>query len=95
MFLSIDASAQEQLEYATLWASKNFPVSYAPLWKGEIYKNKKVRIGYLSSDFRIMLVAYLMAGVFESHDRQRFETFALSTGHDDKSRDAGSADTCL
>ncbi len=26
-----------------------------------------------------------MAGIFESHDRQRFETFAFSTGHDDKS----------
>jgi predicted O-linked N-acetylglucosamine transferase (SPINDLY family) len=83
VLLSICVSAQEQLEYATLWASKNHPVSHTPIWKGEIYKNKKTRIGYLSSDFRSHAVAYLMAGIFECHDRRRFETFAFSTGHDD------------
>ena len=30
VLLSIDASPQEQLEYATLWASKNYPQSDAP-----------------------------------------------------------------
>jgi protein O-GlcNAc transferase len=85
ILLSIHASAQQQLEYATLWALKNYPVSCAPIWKGEIYKNKRIRVGYLSSDLRSHAVAYLMAGIFESHDRRRFETFALSTGHDDKS----------
>ena len=80
VLLSINASPQEQFEYATLWASKNHPQSDPPIWKGEIYKNKKIRIGYLSSDLRNHVVAYLMAGLFESHDRQRFETFALSTG---------------
>ncbi len=83
--LNFSANAQEQFEYATLWASKNYPVPPQPIWNGEIYKNKKIRIGYLSSDFRQHVVAYLVAGIFESHDREHFETFALSTGYDDKS----------
>ena len=85
MLLNVSASPQEQFDYATLWASKNYPVSRSPIWKGEIYKNKKIRVGYLSSDFRSHAVAYLTAGIFESHDRRRFETFAVSTGPDDGS----------
>ena len=83
--LNISANAQEQFEYAALWTSHNYPVPPQPIWNGEIYKNKKIRIGYLSSDFRQHVVAYLVAGIFESHDREHFETFALSTGYDDKS----------
>jgi predicted O-linked N-acetylglucosamine transferase (SPINDLY family) len=85
VLLSISANPQEQLEYAKVWALKNNPAFPSPIWQGEIYKNKKIRVGYVSSDFRSHAVAYLLAGVFESHDRRRFEIFALSTGHDDKS----------
>ena len=85
VLLSIDASAQQQLDYARFWAAKNFPAPVSPIWTGEIYNNKRIRIGYISSDFRRHAVPYLMAGIFENHDRQRFETFALSTGDDDKS----------
>jgi protein O-GlcNAc transferase len=83
VMLSVSADAREQLEYTKLWTSKHFPASASPIWKGEIYHNEKIRIGYLSSDFRNHPVAYVMAGVFETHDRAHFETFALSTGRDD------------
>jgi protein O-GlcNAc transferase len=36
----------------------------------------RIRIGYLSSDFRNHATMHLMAGVFEHHDRERFEVFA-------------------
>ena len=45
----------------------------------------RLRVGYLSSDFRNHAVAQLAIGVFESHDRSRFETYAFSTGPDDGS----------
>ncbi len=45
----------------------------------------KIRIAYLSADFHEHATAYLMAGVFESHDRSRFEVFAVSFGPDDQS----------
>jgi predicted O-linked N-acetylglucosamine transferase (SPINDLY family) len=43
----------------------------------------RLRIGYLSSDFRHHATCVLMCEVFEHHDRHRFEVFAYSTGRDD------------
>src|SRR5262249_40404361 len=40
----------------------------------------RIRVAYLSADYHDHATAHLMAGVFESHDRARFETFALSFG---------------
>ena len=42
----------------------------------------KLRIGYVSSDFHDHATAYLVTGMFEAHDRQRFEIFAYSSGPD-------------
>lgn len=50
-----------------------------------VLPKSKIRIAYLSADFHEHATAYLMAGVFESHDRSKFETFAVSFGPDDKS----------
>ncbi len=36
----------------------------------------RIRVGYLSSDFTNHATMHLMAGVFENHDRERFEVFA-------------------
>jgi predicted O-linked N-acetylglucosamine transferase (SPINDLY family) len=47
--------------------------------------DRRLRIGYLSSDFHEHATAYLAASVFECHDRTRFEVFAYSFGPDDKS----------
>jgi predicted O-linked N-acetylglucosamine transferase (SPINDLY family) len=41
---------------------------------------ERIQIGYFSADFRDHAVANLMAGVFESHDRSRFEIIAFSFG---------------
>lgn len=40
----------------------------------------KIRIGYFSADFRIHPVAYLTAGLFEHHNRSRFELTAFAFG---------------
>ncbi len=45
----------------------------------------KIRVAYLSGDFRVHPVAYLTAELFERHDRGRFEIIGLSFGPDDKS----------
>jgi predicted O-linked N-acetylglucosamine transferase (SPINDLY family) len=37
-------------------------------------------VGYISSDFRDHAVAWLVVGLLENHDRERFEMFAYSTG---------------
>jgi protein O-GlcNAc transferase len=45
----------------------------------------KIRIAYVSADFRTHPVPQLMVGLFEHHDRTRFETFAVSLCADDAS----------
>jgi len=42
----------------------------------------KLKIGYFSGDFCNHPVAYLTAGLFEAHDRARFEIFGFSFGPD-------------
>ncbi|MBF0181683.1 MAG: tetratricopeptide repeat protein, partial [Magnetococcales bacterium] len=44
---------------------------------------EKIRVGYLSGDFRDHPVAHLLAGVFCQFDRSRFEILAYSHGQDD------------
>ena len=42
--------------------------------------NRKLRVGYVSSDLRHHAVGYLMVNFFEEHDRKDFEVFAYYTG---------------
>lgn len=52
---------------------------------GAIRRNDRIKLGYLSSDFRRHAVAYLVAELFERHDRTQFEVFGMSFGADDGS----------
>lgn len=47
--------------------------------------DKRIRIAYVSADFRQHAVAYLTAGLFEAHDRRRFEIVGVSVGPNDNS----------
>ena len=46
------------------------------------WRHERLRIAYLSADFREHAVSLLLADVFDQHDRSRFETFAISWGRD-------------
>ncbi len=48
-------------------------------------KTKKIRIGYLSADFRLHPLAFLISELIELHDRSQFEVIAFSYGVNDKS----------
>ena len=43
-------------------------------------KNKKIRVGYFSADFHNHATGYLMAELFELHDKSRFELVGFSFG---------------
>ena len=45
-------------------------------------KNKKIKIGYYSADFREHPVGQLIANLFELHDKSNFEIFAFYFGPD-------------
>jgi protein O-GlcNAc transferase len=83
--LNLPLSAAEQHAYAQQYVSQMHPASIMPLWRGERYSHDRIRIAYLSGDFREHPVPQLIAGVFEHHDRTRFETIAISWGADDGS----------
>ena len=40
------------LSVARIYVADKFPRSQAPLWRGERYNNPKIRVGYLSGEFR-------------------------------------------
>ncbi|MGQ0442128.1 MAG: O-linked N-acetylglucosamine transferase, SPINDLY family protein [Methylophilaceae bacterium] len=46
--------------------------------------SKKIRLGYLSADFRLHPLAFLITELIQSHDRTQFEVHAYSYGTDDK-----------
>ena len=83
-FLVSNASAADQLRCARTWADRRYPAQ-PPLWRGGRYVHDRIRIGYVSADFREHPVAYLTAGLFEVHDRARFEAIGFSIGPDDGS----------
>ena len=49
------------------------------------YRHERIRIGYLSSDFCRHAMSYLIAELFERHDRERFEVFGYCITLDDGS----------
>lgn len=58
-----------------------------PGWRATTYphapaetKTRRIRVGYLSSDFRDHAVGYLMASMFALHNRTQFEITAFHTG---------------
>jgi predicted O-linked N-acetylglucosamine transferase (SPINDLY family) len=45
----------------------------------------KIRVGYVSGEFHEQATAYLTAGLYECHDKDRFEVIALDNGPNDQS----------
>src|SRR5580693_7570924 len=81
--VAIPASPAEQLQCARRYVQEQ--PAYPPLWHGEAYAHDRLRVAYLSADFNEHPTAYLTAGLFEHHDRSRFEITALSFGQNDNS----------
>jgi predicted O-linked N-acetylglucosamine transferase (SPINDLY family) len=78
--LSLFDSPQLHRLAARRWTRTHHPGSDAlgPLRARE--PSERIRIGYFSADFRNHPVSYLTAGLFEAHDRHRFEVYGFSYG---------------
>lgn len=83
--LGISDSAQDQLRCAQTWVREQCPQTPTALRTGEHYAHDRIRLAYVSTDFREHALSHLMTGLFEQHDRTRFETLAVSLGPDDGS----------
>src|SRR5262249_529309 len=70
-FLCLSSSAEAQLRCARAFADDRYPVR--GVWQRQTAAHRKIRLGYVSGEFREQATAFLMAGVYECHDRDRFE----------------------
>jgi protein O-GlcNAc transferase len=84
-FLAISSSPKDQLQCASLWTGAKDSDAARSVWEGPRYRHDRIRIGYLSADFRQHAVSSLIAGMLECHDKSRFEITGLSIGADDGS----------
>ena len=99
--LSISDSAELQLQCATLHKnsleninrisrrSAEYPSRAIQRAKGE-----PIRVAYVSPDFRHHPVAFLTKGIFEQHDRTRFEVIGVTLHHTDNIESKEIAASC-
>jgi len=80
--LSCASTPADQLACARAFVVSKCPAFPEPFWRGERYGHSRIRVAYVSADLREHPVAHLIAGMFERHDRSRFETIAISFGDD-------------
>jgi predicted O-linked N-acetylglucosamine transferase (SPINDLY family) len=79
MYLAI-AESPADLQACAATFTRHFHPPAPALWKKSDRRREKIRIGYVSGEFRAQATAYLTAGLYECHDRNRFEIFAFDTG---------------
>lgn len=89
--LAQPTTSAEQLACARAWTqSEVAPIASQRTQLAFDFDNRRarparLRVGYLSWDFHQHATSYLIAELFELHDRNRFEIFAFSYGPDDGS----------
>ena len=70
---------------AANWINRNVPPAPAHLAPSQGYRHDRIRLGYLSADFRDHAMSEAIAELFERHDRSRFEVHGYCTSVDDGS----------
>jgi predicted O-linked N-acetylglucosamine transferase (SPINDLY family) len=81
-FLPVSDSASDYLRCARTFVADKYPAPAAAALRGGKFRHDRIRVAYLSADFHIHAMTRLMAGVFEAHDKARFEITAISFGPD-------------
>lgn len=87
-FLAHNDDPADQMACVRTHMKVRFPELPAPAWRGETQVHDRIRVAYVSSDFRTHAASQLLAGLLEAHDRSRFEIhgYALPPQVDDDMR---------
>jgi len=83
--LAIPSTPADQLQCARQFVAAEYPPASEALWRGERASHDRLRIGYVSGEFREQATSYLIAEMLESHDRARFEVYGISSGPHEES----------
>jgi len=81
--LALSDDPAVQLNVISSWVNRKIPRNLPRLSPVNGYSHEKIRIGYLSGDFCWHAVSILTVELFELHDRQRFEIYAIDYSVDD------------
>ena len=82
-YQAISQSPADLQACATIRTADLFPAVAAPA--SYSHRHDKIRLGYVSGEFRQQATALLTAGLYESHDKSRFELVGFDNGQDDGS----------
>jgi len=85
LFLGLSDNPAAKLACARSHSAHRYPATAVPLWRGERYPHERIRVAYVSADFRVHPVAFLIAELFELHTRADFELYAFALGPPDSS----------
>ncbi len=79
---AISDSLQNLQRCAVMFSSQTYPKSTAiSLLTGQ--KGNKIRLGYVSGEFRDQATSHLLTGVLEHHDTSKFDVTLFDNGEDD------------
>lgn len=82
-FQGISDSESDLLLAAKIFANERYPLA-KEITKAPIRaRSEKIRVAYLCGEFRDQATSVLMTGIYESHDAEKFEIFALDNGWND------------
>lgn len=71
---------------AEIFSKDHFPYSHCTIGLAAHQEAKQIKVGYVCGEFRDHATSRLMAGVYEEHDKNKFEIFAFDNGGDDGSQ---------
>jgi len=87
IFQAVAESPADARACSRIWARDKYPELGGAAHHDRAGRkaNRKIRIGYVSGEFRQQATAILMAGVYDHHDKEKFELVALDAGVSDQS----------
>jgi predicted O-linked N-acetylglucosamine transferase (SPINDLY family) len=80
--LSFYESPQLQKTSAEIFVKTEYNIQNNQNYKFHEQTKKKIRIAYYSADFRNHPMSYLLANLYELHDKNKFEVIGISFGPD-------------
>ena len=83
--MSITDDAALARQCIEIYAKDKYGDPLFKLWNGEKYAHRRKRVAFISADFRIHPVGYLLIEMIENFDKKKFELTGVFTGTPDGS----------
>jgi predicted O-linked N-acetylglucosamine transferase (SPINDLY family) len=78
--LSLNGAQSVQRKVAEIYCQDKHPATAQPMWNGQRYDHKRIKLAYVSCDFKLHPATLNNIQMWEMHDRSRFEVIAISYG---------------